>query len=366
MKMSDSEFTGSSIVRAWEPPEEVVVPYALAYSPGLQPEDYGVLIRLLLRDPGQPSGMPALAAEFQATGWKMGESRLRGVMSRLQKAGHVSHVRDGYDEVARRPKWQFMVYRNPANNSAYVTRGTQSAETSSQVSPMVRNPTHGSGRPGTHPTISNVYAGQADTAISNASGTHPLDSDALESNVCAGQADTAISNVVPHLQEEVTTSSPSPLTDTTGRGPAAPGEEEEEGRVFDPKETAAAVRFLQLLPPPWSVGRAKAKAFAWALLDAMADQGWPRITELDDRSHRLLVGQLVKNPEKVNNYSSVLEKYRIPDLPLFEAVAGASSIPSQNGQSRPPQLPKADPDFKPVPAPAEVANLLASLRKPNI
>ncbi|MFJ7912613.1 hypothetical protein [Kitasatospora sp. NPDC096204] len=363
--MSDSEFTGSSIVRAWEPPEEVVVPYALAYSPGLQPEDYGVLIRLLLRDPGQPSGMPALAAEFQATGWKMGESRLRGVMSRLQKAGHVSHVRDGYDEVARRPKWKFMVYRNPANNSAYVTRGAQSAEASSQVNPMVRNPTHESGRPGTHPAISNVCAGQANTAISNASETHPLDSNALESNVCAGQADTAISNVVPHLQEEVTTSSPNPLTDTSGLRPASPGEEEVV--VFDPEETAAAVRLLQLLPSPWSVGRAKAKTLAPALLEAMADQGWPRVTELDDRTRRLLMEQLTKNPGGIKNHGSILERDRIPNLPLAEIVLGTSGIPSQSGgESRPPRLPKADPDFKPVPAPAEVANLLASLRKPNI
>ncbi|MEU8927016.1 hypothetical protein AB0D10_39875 [Kitasatospora sp. NPDC048545] len=171
--------------------------------------------------------------------------------------------------------------------------------------------------------------------------------------------------LVPHLQEEVTTSSPFPLMDTSGRGPAAPGEEEV--AVFDPEETAAAVRLLQLLPSPWSVGRAKARAFAQALLEAMADQGWPKVTELDDRTRRLLVEQLTKNPGGIKNHSSVLERDRIPNLPLAEIVLGTACIPSQSGgESRPPQLPKEGPDFKPVPAPAEVANLLAGLRKPNI
>ncbi|MFD8597495.1 hypothetical protein ACFV1L_21075 [Kitasatospora sp. NPDC059646] len=361
--MSSPEFASASVQRAWEPPEEVVVPYALAYSPGLQPEDYGVLIRLLLRDPGQPSGMLALSAEFQATGWKMGESRLRGVMSRLQRAGHVSHVRDGYDEKTKRPKWKFMVYRNPANNSAYVSRGTRGVEASSQVRPMVRNPTHASKRPGSETAISNVCAGQTDTAISNASKTHALESGALESNVCAVQADTLKINVVPHLQEEVTTSSPNPRSNPTG--PTGVGAREEE-MVFDPEETTAAVRLLQLLPAPWTIGRPKAKSLAPALLEAMADQGWPRITTLDDRTRRLLVGQLTKNPGGIKNYGSILERDRIPNLPLAEIVLGF--VPGQStGESTPPQqMPKEEPDFKPVPAPARVAELLNALNRRDI
>jgi hypothetical protein len=101
------------------------------------------------------------------------------------------------------------------------------------------------------------------------------------------------------------------------------------------------------------------------LLKAMADESWPKITELDDRARRLLVGQLIKNPEKVNNYSSVLEKYRIPDLPLFEAVAGPS-VPAQGSGPRSSQLPQEDPDFKPVPAPEKIRDLIAGLRRPNI
>ena len=329
---ADTEFTASSIERAWEPAEEVVVPYALAYSPDLQPEDYGVLIRLLLRDPDQPSGLLALAEEFQVSGWKMGASRLRGVIGRLQKAGHVSHEQNGYDEETKRPKWKFRVYRNPANNSAYVNRGTAEA---SQVSPMVRNPTRRGPKAGSDDAISNICAGQTDGAISNTSAADGAISDVLENNICAGQTDGAISNtsapLVPHLQEEVTTSSPNPLTNTSGRGPAAPGEEEVAAVAFTADELAAASHLLQLLPQPWSQGRPKAKRLAPRLLAVMADQGWPKILELSETDRLLLVRQLAKNPEKVNNYGSVLATDRIPNLPLYVTCRRPAVIRPRSG-----------------------------------
>ncbi|MFI6158184.1 hypothetical protein ACIBCA_36470 [Kitasatospora sp. NPDC051170] len=281
---------------------------------------------------------------------------------RLIEKGYIRRINLRSEDGRRSAGVAYEYYEWPAYNPDF----RPDADPTDDESPQVRSASGNAGSSiagSREQTVTNKRSPQVRSASGNA-GSSIAGSRGRRRTFPQVRSASGNGELVPHLQEEVTTSSPNPLTDTTGRGPAAPGEEE--GRVFDPKETAAAVRFLQLLPPPWSVGRAKAKALAWALLDAMADQGWPRITELDDRSHRLLVGQLVKNPEKVNNYSSVLEKYRIPDLPLFEAVAGASSIPSQNGQSRPPQLPKADPDFKPVPAPAEVADLLASLRKPNI
>ncbi|URN10957.1 hypothetical protein LUW77_00220 [Streptomyces radiopugnans] len=116
----------------------------LAHKPGLQPEDYEVLIRLLLRDPGLPSGILALSEEFQASGWKTGASRLRGVVQRLKKAYHVRHTQAGYGPATGRPRWEFAVYRNPANNPQYVGQGLDAA---SQVSPMVRKPTRRSRPP---------------------------------------------------------------------------------------------------------------------------------------------------------------------------------------------------------------------------
>ncbi|WP_406363797.1 hypothetical protein OID55_41880 (plasmid) [Streptomyces sp. NBC_00715] len=191
MKMTDAEFAGSTIERAWEPPEEVVVPFPLAYHPILQPEDYGVLIRLLLRDPGKPSSTAALAAEFQASGWKMGDSRLRGVMARLKKAGNVRRGRDGYDPATGRPKWAFAVYRNPANNPDHVSHDTHAAP---QVRPIRWNPTDRAQTPRSDALESNVSAGQSDPLKSNGSDSGTLDSDALESNVSAGQSDPLKSN----------------------------------------------------------------------------------------------------------------------------------------------------------------------------
>ncbi|WP_049658264.1 hypothetical protein [Kitasatospora sp. MY 5-36] len=358
MTKAEPPFGGTQIRRAWEPPEEVILQRAVVETAGLQPEDLGVLAALLLMDPRKPADAKTLAAELRAMGWKMSLDRFEVVAKRLTKAGHMSRE-SVYDPKTRRPAWVIEVYRNPANNRPYVAEGVNA---SSQVRAEIgENPAPtlgGPARTGENP----ISAGQ------NGIGENPGSGKTRDRNgpVSAGQGrnqgfPTSGSNP-PHPPEEVTTSSPSPLTDTTGRVPATPGEEE--GRVFAPEETAAAVRLLQVLPQPWSVGRVKAKGIAPALLEAMFDQGWPRITELDDRARRLLVEQLTKNPGGIKNHGSVLERDRVPNLPLFEIVAGAA-IPAQGAAPRP-SLPKEDPDFKPVPAPAQVADLLASLRKPNI
>ncbi len=106
-----------------------------------------MLIRLPLRDPGLPSAILPRSEEFQASGWKTGASRLRGVMQRLKKAGHARHTQDGYDPATGRPRWEFAVHRNPANTPQYVGQGLNAA---SQVRPMVRKPTRWS-RPPTPP-----------------------------------------------------------------------------------------------------------------------------------------------------------------------------------------------------------------------
>ncbi|MFE5828991.1 hypothetical protein ACFQ8W_01760 [Streptomyces sp. NPDC056508] len=128
----------------------------------------------------------------------------------------------------------------------------------------------------------------------------------------------------PHPPEEVTTSSPYPLTDTTGHTPAPP---EEEGRSFTPEQTTAASQLLQVLPQPWSLGRVKAKNLAPKLLESMTEQGWPELLGINDRDRALLVQQLTKNPGRMNNPGSILERDRIPNLPLYEVVA-ASVTPS--------------------------------------
>ncbi|MFG2351982.1 hypothetical protein [Streptomyces phaeochromogenes] len=261
--MSPAEFASSTIERAWEPPEEVVVPYALAFDPVLQPEDYGVLIRLLLRDPGKPAGVAALAKEFQESGWKMGDSRLRGVMSRLKKAGHVNHRQKGYDPATGRPTWAFAVYRNPANNPQYVQAGTDAA---SQVRPTRWNPTHPGEGQRSDALDSNVYAGQADPLESNASSSDTLDSDASESNVRAGQIDTLESNgwvsSPPHPPEGGGNTSPNPHKSGRAAKWAASCALAPEDYAPTVEEIKTADDFLQELPGKWQMGVDEARALA--------------------------------------------------------------------------------------------------------
>ncbi|WP_424711948.1 hypothetical protein [Kitasatospora acidiphila] len=257
-----------------------------------------MLIRLLLRDPEQPSGVLGLAEEFQASGWRMGASRLRGVLGRLQKAGHVSHERDGYDQETSRPKWRFRVYRNPANNSAYVNQGTAAA---SQVSPMVRNPTRQGARVGSDGAISNIYAGQADGAVSNTSDSDGAFSDTSETNIYAGQADGAVSNTSapsPPHPPVVGTTPPTPPIPPLPSGPAASADAGMGGTGTDsarkagpaelPDELRAVLQFLMELPAPYACGLRDARRFAPKLLEALPLLGYTAPDEVlvYDLTHR--------------------------------------------------------------------------------
>jgi hypothetical protein len=325
--MTDAEFAGSTIERAWEPPEEVVVPFPLAYHPILQPEDYGVLIRLLLRDPGKPSSTAALAAEFQASGWKMGDSRLRGVMARLKKAGNVRRGRDGYDPATGRPKWAFAVYRNPANNPDHVSHDTHTAP---QVSPIRWIPTDRAQTPRSDALESNVYAGQSDPLKSNGSDSDALDSDALESNVYAGQSDplksngSTVSPPTPPLLREEEEDSSSSLDPSTAAGAVA---------ELDQAAVTAAREFLTLLPGRWACGRKTAARLAPLLVEAVAAQGWVL--------GPALVAQLTRRARGKSAEAAVVLAERIEDLPLYQATR--ATVPGeQRDQARTPaaaQLP---------------------------
>ena len=294
----DQTFTSSRVVRAWEPPEEVVIPYALATSPDLDFDDYGVLIRLLIRNPNQPSSVLGLLEEFRAGGWTLSERDLRKIMRRLKKAGHVEHKRE-YNPETKRPEWTFRVYRNPANNAAYVRGGVQEAL---QVRPIGtpcpdRSPEGASDRD----TLSG-YAGQADRDTLSGSEASP-----------------------PHPPEEVTTSSPYPHTDGARQHPSQT--EEGEGDRFAQEDLTAAAKLLQLLPDPWTQGRPNARRLAPLLLAVMAEQEWPPIGEVN---RKLLVAQLTRNPGKMTNPFRMLQKERIPNLPLYEAVT-RTTVPQPSG-----------------------------------
>ncbi|WP_241847810.1 hypothetical protein [Streptomyces sp. CB02009] len=125
----------------------------------------------------------------------------------------------------------------------------------------------------------------------------------------------------PHPPEEVTTSSPYPLTNTSGNR-SLPSPREGEEACYSEEDLAAASDVLQLLPDPWTQGKLNATKLAPKLLGVMAQQGWPGIGAVD---RALLTRQLTKNPHKITNPYRLLAGDRIPNLPRYSVVAPAAS-----------------------------------------
>ncbi|MFG2811475.1 hypothetical protein [Streptomyces massasporeus] len=284
----------------------------LVRTPGLQPEDIGVLSELLLRDPRLPSTMEAIRRDMQAQGWKMGKDRFNAIAARLTKAGHLARM-PVYDETTQRPTWVTRVYRNPANNEQYVdlgiaasqqisaevrvTRDSQpSGSRETRVSPgqsrNTENPRSGAGSRKTRDPETRVSPGQSRNTENPRSGVHP-----------------------PHPPEEVTTSSPYPLTDSSG---SLPSQREEGEGGFAPKDLHAAESFLQQLRPPHHMGAASARKYAPLLLRSMTEQGWPSIFEVD---HLLLAREVTRDPQGFKRASSLVPT-RIRDLPRYAIVTG--------------------------------------------
>ncbi|MEU5225193.1 hypothetical protein AB0G55_21485 [Streptomyces toyocaensis] len=308
------DFGASFLERGWEPPEEVVLRRELVRTPGLQPEDIGVLAELLLRDPRLPSTMEAIRRDLQAQGWKMGKDRYNAIQARLTKAGHLARV-SVYDNTTQRPTWVTRVYRNPANNEQYVDLGIAASQ---QVSSEVRE-TRDS-QP-SEPRETRVSPGQSRNAENPRSGAGSRKTRDPETRVSPGQSRNAenprSASPPPHPPEEVTTSSPYPLTDSSG---SLPSQREEGEGGFAGKDLHAAESFLQKLRPPHHMGAASARKYAPLLLRSMAEQGWPSIFEVEPL---LLMREVTRDPEGFKRPSSLVPT-RIRDLPRYTIVTGPS------------------------------------------
>ncbi|MEU7348005.1 hypothetical protein ABZ778_29665 [Streptomyces bacillaris] len=319
-------FDGGYLERAVEAPEEVVLRRELIRTPGLQPEDIGVLSELLLRDPGLPSTIEAIRADFQALGWKMGKDRYRQIEARLTKAGHLARI-PAFNVETQRPTWVTRVYRNPANNQQYVDLGINA---SLQVSDGMRETRHPDIQSGSEGRGTRVSPGQSRNAENPPSGAERRKTRDSETRVSPGQSRNAENppsgSPPPHPPEEVTTSSPNPLTSHSGTSSLPSPREEGEAADFTGEDLAAAVDVLELLPDPWTQGRQNARKLAPKLLAVMAVQGWPGIHEVD---RALLTQQLTKNPHKITNPYRLLSGDRIPNLPRYAVVA------AQVARSRP-------------------------------
>ncbi|MFZ4277882.1 hypothetical protein ACOZFM_34825 [Streptomyces arboris] len=149
-------------------------------------------------------------------------------------------------------------------------------------------------------------------------------------NVGSGIAGSAYSQVKstsgiagnpPHPPEEVTTSSPNPLTSHSGNSSLPSPREEGEGGYAE-EDLQAAADVLELLPAPWTQGKLNAFKLAPKLLSVMAVQGWPGIYAVD---RALLTRQLTKNPHKITHPYRLLAGDRIPNLPRYAVVAAEAA-----------------------------------------
>ncbi|MFG2276991.1 hypothetical protein ACGFNY_45450 [Streptomyces chartreusis] len=304
--------------RASEPPEEVVMSRPLVETRGLQPEDVGSLACLLLLPEGVLATPKELAAYMRGLGWKMSDERFSTISKRLEKAGHIER-RNVYNPDTKRPEKRLRVYRNPANNPAYVSRGVEESLQVGADNRETRFPE------GSEDRKTRFSPGQSREPQKAVPGPTAAKDGFRNGDVPAGQSREPQKAVPgpppPHPPEVVVTTSPYPLTDGARSHPSQT--EEGEG-AFTADEIQAAEDFLLKLPKPWTVGGATARRLSTDLLETMRGMRWPGIGEVD---LSLLSQNLLTDPPKQFRAASILP-IRIGDLPLYEAVA-----PKQTDQS---------------------------------
>ncbi|MEV5131045.1 hypothetical protein AB0K87_11130 [Streptomyces sp. NPDC053705] len=344
-----AEDSGTFLERASEPVDEVVTRRPVIETVGLQPEDLGVLLALLLLPEGWTGTAKSMATMLRTErGWKMSDERFASISKRLRAVGHMGRE-SVFNEKTKRPEWRLRVYRNPANNPEYVTRG---AEEASQVRGGIRETRFSEGSENRE---SRVSPGQGRNPGNPVFGGESAKTGFPSGDVPAGQGrnpgNPVFGSPPPHPPEEVTTSSPYPQTDTDGSSslPSQTGE----GREFSPKEIHAAESFLQRMATPWNAGKATATKCAPRLLHVMAEQGWPNIFDVDKR---ILERDITKNPGGITRHSQVLPG-RIRDLSLYEVVAPA---PRQTPAPQP-----IEQDRGPI-STESITSLLEALQKPSL
>ncbi|MFH9821384.1 hypothetical protein [Streptomyces sp. NPDC017230] len=305
------DFGASYLERGWEPPEEVVLRRELVHTPGLQPEDIGVLSQLLLRDPRLPSTMEAIRRDLQAHGWKMGKDRYNAIAGRLTKAGHLARV-PVYDATAQRPTWVTRVYRNPANNEQYVDLGIAASQQVSAEVRVSRDP---------QPSVSRetrVSPGQSRNAENPQSAAGSRKTRDPKTRVSPGQSRNAENprsvSPPPHPPGEEDSSSPNPLTHPSESLPS----QREEKPEFSSEEITAAEDFLQQMQH-WQAGAATARRCAPRLLRTMHKQGWPSLHGADDDYQRLLEAEVLKNTGGATSWVKCLPGW-VEDLRRYALV----------------------------------------------
>ncbi|MFJ9351767.1 hypothetical protein [Streptomyces sp. NPDC101237] len=312
--MSD-DFGSTYLERGWEAPEEVILRRELVRTPGLQPEDLGVLAELLLRDPRLPSTMEAIRGDLQAQGWKMGKDRYNAIAKRLTTAGHLARV-SVFDGNTGRPTWVTRVYRNPANNTQYVDLGISASQQVSGETRVSRDPQTPASRE------TRVSPGQSRNAENPQSGAESRETRDLETRVSPGQnrkvENPQSASPPPHPPEEEESSSPNPLTSPAQSLPSQREQQNQRTPEFTAEQLQDAARFLAGMQR-WQAGAATARRCAPRLLRAMRDQGWPLLADLDDAGRALLEADVLKNTQGATSWAKCLPGW-VDDLRLYAMV----------------------------------------------
>ncbi|MFG2284013.1 hypothetical protein ACGFNQ_35675 [Streptomyces asoensis] len=290
--MSTEDFGSTYLERGWEAPEEVILRRELVRTPGLQPEDLGVLAELLLRDPRLPSTMEAIRGDLQAQGWKMGKDRYNAIAKRLTAAGHLARV-SVFDESTQRPTWVTRVFRNPANNTQYVDLGIAASEQVSAESRVSRDPQ----TPALRET--RVSPGQSRKAGNPQSGAESRKTRSLETRVSPGQSrkvgNPRSASSPPHPPVGGGNTSPNPHSSGRAAKWAAACSLTPDDYAPTAEEIKAADAFLQELPGNWQMGVDEARMLAPLLASRVHDLG----LELDLLLQLQLVQDDPQNPVRV-------------------------------------------------------------------
>ncbi|MEU6996629.1 hypothetical protein ABZ953_39000 [Streptomyces sp. NPDC046465] len=173
----------------------------------------------------------------------------------------------------------------------------------------------------TLPTSNNISAGQTASPDKARADKARADRRSGKRRVSAGQTASPDRRSgkpsPPHPPEEEDSSSPNPLTGTTG---ALPSQREDKPK-FAAEEIAEAERFLQCMKRH-QAGAASSRKLAPLLLGLMAAQDWPKITGLDKQQQELLEADIFKNTGGAVSWASCLPGW-IKDLRRYEFARAA-------------------------------------------
>ncbi|MFD3820154.1 hypothetical protein ACFWRZ_34270 [Streptomyces rubiginosohelvolus] len=299
-----SGFDGALFGRGDEP-DQVSVARCVAETTGLQPEDIGVLVHLLLRPMNTPATGKAIAKGMRELGWKMSVDRFEVIAKRLTKAGHLMR-KSVYNPDTKRPQWHYWVFHDPAKNPDHAAHTSSPHLESSQVRaengffPVPGD--QGASEVGENP----VSPGQGRIRAFPGFGAEPGKTRFPSEGVSAGQGRNrekpgfaAAPPTPPYREEEESSSLKSSSITGVPAGAQA---------TTDAAAVTAAVEYLAELPGKWACGRKSAGELGPLLAEAVAAQGWELGSDLVQLLTRRVTGR--------RSALSALRD-RIEDLPRY-------------------------------------------------